>query len=555
MPRSCYCRASRILFLLSWMLVLAASVQAAEFEKSFHMIPMRDGTRLATDVYLPKDSMGPLPVIFARGPYGRTAALAAAACRRGYAYVSQDMRGRFDSEGSDAVVFHNDGWSARRDGHDSLEWIAKQAWCNGKVATWGGSALGISQNMLAPAAPSVLKAQYVQVAASNMYQHVTFQGGAWRKSLVETWLTANGFDPESLQTYLAHPVYDDFWKELNTEEQAPRINAPAVFWGGWYDIFLQGTLNSFIQVHNRGGEQARGKCRLVVGPYAHGYFDGLTYPENSKSPPAAANDALAFFDHHLKDVANAVKESAAVYYYVMGDPTDANAPGNVWRSADNWPPPAEATNFYLQPNGRLASELPSGEQKSQSYRYDPANPVLTFGGANLFLPKGPLDQRQLEKRPDVLVFSSDVLAEPVEVTGQITAKLFVSSNCPDTDFTVKLMDVYPDGRSMLVTDGILRARFRESFEREVFMEPGNVYELEVDLWSTSLVFNRGHQIRIAVSSSNAPRFEPNPNTGRPFRDGTAMRIATNTIHFSSEHPSSIVLPIYRPTGEAVTAKD
>jgi hypothetical protein len=201
----------------------------------------------------------------------------------------------------------------------------------------------------------------------------------------------------------------------------------------------------------------------------------------------------------------------------------------------------------LHPTGKLSTER-TAENGSRSYRYDPAKPVPTIGGAELGANIGPRDQRSVESRPDVLLFTSDALEAPLEVTGRIGARLFVSSDCPDTDFTVKLTDVYPDGRSMLVTDGILRTRFRESFEREKLLEPGEVVEIPVDLWSTSLVFNTGHRIRIAVSSSNAPRFDPNPNTGRGFRADQEQRVAANTLHVSEKYPSQIVLPVYNARG-------
>jgi putative CocE/NonD family hydrolase len=213
------------------------------------------------------------------------------------------------------------------------------------------------------------------------------------------------------------------------------------------------------------------------------------------------------------------------------------------------PPPSDVTSFYLHPEGKLVrGKAPEGNGK-RSYKFDPADPVPTVGGQELFLAPGPRDQRKVEGRPDVLLFTTEALAEPVEVTGRTKAKLFVSSDCPDTDFTVKLTDVYPDGRSMLVTDGILRARYRRSFEREDFLEAGQVYELTVDLWSTSLVFNKGHRIRVAVSSSNAPRFEPNPNTGHAFRADKETRVAENTVYFSREQTSHVLLPIVT-TGRA-----
>ncbi len=535
--------ACAILLSTTWSVLAATQV-----EQSTHMVAMRDGTRLATDVYLPADAREPLPVILVRTPYskeGGAEGIATAANRRGYAFVVQDMRGRFQSEGNDAVVFHNDGWAGpNRDGHDTLEWIARQPWCDGKIATFGGSALGITQNMLAPDAPETLKAQHVRVAFSNMYTQAAHQGGGFRKALVENWLRGNRFDPRSLETFIAHEKYDEFWKALDAEAQAHRAGAPGVFVGGWYDIFLRGTINSFVTIHGRGGPRARGNCRLVIGPWAHGKFDRLEYPENSNKMPEAA-DPLRFFDYWLKGIDNGVPDDKPVHYYVMGDPEDPTAPGNDWRSADAWPPPATPTKVYFHAGGKLSLDPPPSDGGRLSYKYDPNDPVPTVGGQNLTIPKGPMDQREVESRPDVLVFTSDALTEPVEITGRVLAKLYVSSDCPDTDFTVKLTDVYADGRSMLLTDGICRARFRESLKRESFLEPGEVYEVTVDLWSTSIALHRGHKIRVAVSSSNDPRFDPNPNTGRPLRADDQTRIATNTIHVSARYPSHVVLPRYR----------
>ena len=526
---------------LSSVAVFAAD--KAKIEPELHMVAMRDGTKLATNVYLPPDVEEPCPVVLMRTPYGRASGQGEAQkyCRKGYVFVSQDIRGRGKSEGHHAIIFHNGGWGKRRDGHDTLNWIASQKWCNGNVGTWGGSAVGITQNMLAPGAPEVLKGQYVLVAFSDMYSQAAYQGGAWRKSLLEGWLIATGMKDVNLKTFREHPNYGEFWAELNPEAQAHRVNTPGVFIGGWYDIFLQGTINSFVSIHNNGGPKARGRCRLVIGPIAHGGFNELKYPPNSKWPDAA--DASRLFDYWLKGDENGAEKDEAVHYYVMGDPTDADAPGNFWRRADNWPPPAMPTAFYFHPGGKLVRGTPPLGKDKVSYKYDPNNPVPTVGGQNLLLPKGPMDQRKVESRPDVLLFTTDVLAEPVEVTGRIHARLFVSSDCPDTDFTVKLTDVYPDGRSMLVTDGIRAARFQDSFKQPELREPGWLYDLNIDLWSTSLVFNKGHRIRVAVSSSNAPRFEPNPNSGGIGKP----RVATNTLYVSKghHHSSYIMLPIYR----------
>lgn len=510
------------------------------------MVAMSDGVKLATDVYLPGDGKGTYPVIVVRTPYNKAkggSVLAALAFWRGYALVVQDLRGRFQSEGQPAIIFVNEGLGDHQDGRETLEWVAKQPWCNGKIATWGGSALGITQNMAASVAPDDLKAQHVAVAFSDYYSQAAYQGGAFRTQLFERWLRGNGLAESNLPTFVAHPTYDEFWKRLNSETQAGKVRAPAVYSGGWYDIFLQGTINSFMSVHYHGGEGAKGKCRLVIGPIGHGGFNELKYPASAGKQPACA-DVFNWFDHVLLGKDNSIVKEKAVHYYVMGDPTDAKAPGNYWRHVDDWPPPSQATSFYFLPDGTLARDKQPQASDSKTYAYDPKDPVPNIGGQELGVPLGPMDQRRVENRPDVLLFSTAVLDEPIEVTGRITARLFVSSDCPDTDFTVKLCDVYPDGRSMLVTDGILRARFHKSFETETFLTPGQVYELNVDLWSTSLVFNKGHRIRVAVSSSNSPRFEANPNTGKPFRADKETRVANNTLHLSKQYPSHIVLPVF-----------
>jgi predicted acyl esterase len=511
---------------------------------SQHMVAMSDGIKLATDVYLPGDGTGSYPVIVARTPYNKASGtdLGKGVCRRGYAFVYQDLRGRFKSEGKHAIIFGNDGWGTHQDGRETLEWIASQPWCNGKIGSLGGSALGVTQNMAAPAAPEQLKAQHVAVAFSDYYSQAAYQGGAFRTNLVEAWLKATGMVEGNLATFVAHPRYDDFWKNLNSELHASEVRAPGVFVGGWYDIFVQGTINSFTTIQHHGGEGAKGKCRLVLAPIGHGQFNDLVYPANSRQLPACA-DPFAWFDYLLKGKNNAAAKENAVHYYVMGDPTDPKALGNVWRHVDDWPPPAVATPFYFHADGTLGREEVATGDDVKTYTYDPKKPVPTVGGQELFGPLGPKDQRPIEKRPDVLVFSTEELRDPIEATGRVSARLFISSDSPDTDFTVKLTDVYPDGRSMLVTDGIIRARYRQGFDKEALLEPGQVYELTVDLWSTSIVFNNGHRMRVAVSSSNAPRVEPNPNTGRPFRADKETRPAKNTLHLSAKHPSHIVLPI------------
>ena len=505
------------------------------------MVPMRDGVKLATDIHLPEGD-GPWPTILAMTPYGRKAIgdLAKQVNQRGYGLVVQDFRGRFNSEGEDYLVFVHNGWGEHQDGYDTVEWIAKQTWSNGKVGGFGISAPGIALNMTAPSRPPHLVCCYVGVAFSSMYPQSAYQGGAFRKSLLENWLTGNKFSPKNLEMIRAHPNYDDFWKQIDPERVASRVNVPTMFLGGWYDIFTAGTINSFVTINKQGDEGARGKCRLVMEPYGHGRSDDLVFP-NADQPRTA--DAWNWFDIWLKNDGRGIEAIPAVQYFVMGDPADPNTPGNRWKTADDWPVPAEMKTVYFHTDNQLRLGPPQEMFGSLSYKYDPANPVPTIGGANLTISKGPKDQRPTEDRPDVLLFTSPPLDRHVEITGPVKVKLWASSTAPDTDFTAKLCDVYPDGRSMIVLDGILRASHRNSMEKSEPMEAGKIYELEIDLWSTSFVLSPGHRVRVAISSSNAPRFEPNPNTGKPSGSDDKTQVATNTVYMNADHPSHILLPV------------
>ncbi len=546
-------RRRRISFalILLWVQVTGLACNAQPSAQT-QMVAMSDGVRLATDVYLPKTGEAPFPTILIRTPYNKSGSkgIADLVGRMGYALVVQDLRGRFASEGHHAIIFANEGiGGTHQDGHETIAWVAGQKWSDGKIITYGQSALGIAQNMAAPGAPAALKGQVVGVAFSDYYHQAAYQGGVWRKELLEGWLKQTQMSDVNLPTFLEHPTYDGFWKKLNAESHADEVDAPGVFTGGWYDIFVQGTINSFVEINSRGGPNARDKCFLIIGPTAHGNFDEkVVYPKVAKAPinPAAPT---VIMDQWVGKSTKAAQPLRHVHYYVMGDCETAGAPGNYWRSADTWPPPATPTPFYLQADNSLSRDVPA-EAHQLTYKYDPANPVPTRGGQNLLIAKGPMDQRPVESRPDVLLFTSEPLTEPLEVTGRITGTIFISSDCPDTDFTIKLSDVSPDGKSLLVTDGIRRASLRNGYERHEPLNVGEVYELEVDLWSTSLVFNKGHRIRIAVSSSNSPRFEPNPNTGDPHPTAGKTRVATNSLHLSKEHPSRIILPIYKEESAA-----
>ncbi len=510
-------------------------------------IPMRDGKKMATDLYLPA-GQGKFPVILVRTPYGKqgVAGFGIDGVKHGYAVVAQDTRGRAASEGENLPFIGDGWWEGHQDGLDTLEWLVKQPWCNGKIGTWGGSALGITQLGMAGTGTKLLSAQHIVVGAPNFYPYLTFPGGVFKKAMIEDWLTATKHEPNALQLWAAHTTFDSFWKQFDLNSRWNRVHAPAVHLGGWYDIFGQGTIDSFVGYQTKGGEGARGKQVLVMGPWTHGVMQNkageLTF-RNGNRPPNKVADTWLWFDYHLKGIQNDFAEMPAVTYYVMGDASDSNAPGNVWRTANQWPPmPTKATPLYLAQEKRLSLVKPK-QVANFPYTYDPASPTPTAGGPQLTIPSGAVEQSKVESHSGVVVFTSDVLTEPLEVTGRVRAKLWVSSTAPDTDFTVKLCDVYPDGKSYNICEGVIRARFRKGFEREVFLTPGEIVPVEIDLWSTSIIFNKGHRLRVQVASSSFPGYDPNPNTGAGFRANAEKRTAQNTLYTGSKYPSHILLPI------------
>lgn len=510
---------------------------------------MRDNVRLATDVYLPYQSSS-LPVVVIRTPYDKNALEEAAqeVTRRGYVFVAQDTRGRFASEGEN-LPFIGDGWSVHADAYDTLEWIAEQPWCNGKIATIGGSATGFTQLAAAGSGTQRITCQHIISASPNEYRHMVFTGGVFKKSMVEGWLRETAHSEDSIAYWTEHPTFDDFWRE---PELAPRyglVDWPAVHVGGWHDMFVQGTIDAFLGYQTKGGPGARSKQKLVMGPWTHAMFveevGELVFP-GANVTPNNIHDLWRWLEHNLEGADNGIDGEAVVTYYVMGDVFDPEAPGNVWRTAEKWPPVrTEMIPFYLHDDGSISTSKPAGG-KPVTYVYDPADPVPTAGGPQLFPPAGPMNQKEVESRPDLLVFTSEPLSEPIEVTGRVTAELWASSDAPDTDFMVKLCDVYPDGRSYNVCEGVLRARFRESLSEEKLMEPGQVYPFSIDLWSTSIIFNKGHRLRVQVTSSSDPGYDPNPNTGEPFRSSDRIQVARNTIYMDAEHPSHILLPVAEP---------
>ena len=515
--------------------------------RATEMVAMRDGVKLATDVFLPasNNGKGPWPVVLMRTPYNK-ATMGAQSKQwtdNGYVFVVQDCRGRFKSEGK-YFPFMDD----HLDGYDTVEWSAKQSWSNGKVGMIGASAMGITANQASIMAPPHLVAMYVMVAPASAYQHAIYTGGVFRKEMNEQWLKSQNAT-DVLDLTIQHYKDDGYVDIREGSKHWQQVQVPVYNWGGWYDIFGQGNIDNFVGLQSRGGGLALGNQKLMMGPWGHGQLEEVKYPANASQDLMGSmrnqSEPVRWFDYWLKGVSNGILEEPPVKYYVMGDVTDPKAPGNEWRTAQSWPPQSKITPYFMQANGKLSEAIVAEEKSSDTYKYDPKNSVPTIGGALLFGKKGPLDQRPIGERKDVLKFQTAVLDAPVEVTGKVEVELWAESDCPDTDWTAKLVDVYPDGTERLVLDSALRARFREGFDHEVLMKKGEVYKFKIDLWSTSLIFNKGHRIAIHISSSNDPRFDPNPNTGKPMRADGETRVATNTIHHSRVYPSRILLPVVK----------
>ncbi|MBI4557732.1 MAG: CocE/NonD family hydrolase [Candidatus Hydrogenedentes bacterium] len=532
-------RSALLALLLALLLVTSAWTETV-------MVPTRDGTKLATDYYVPATGGPTFPVIMSRTVYGRGGKgmqdLGRAFNERGIAFVSQDSRGRGNSEGTDPC-FADDGWGERQDGVDSVRWIRSQPWSNGKIGTWGGSALGITQVLLAGAEPSI-SAQSIVVACSSLYGQLSYQGGVFRKALCEGWLTLQN-SKHIIDLWHSHPTYDEFWKGLNSELRAQQVTAPGFHVGGWFDLFNQGTINNFVCRQYHGGEGARGNQKLVMGAWVHGIkqeIGDLKLRDNFNFK--LSEYERRFMDYWLKGEQNGIMDEPAVHYYTLGDCTDPNAPGNEWRTAQDWPPlPINETPYYLTEAGSLTTEPLTADSKQVTFTYDPADPCPTHGGQNLLLPAGPFDQRKVSGHKDVLKFATPSLDQPLEITGAVRVELFVSSDAADTDFIAKLVDIYPDGREILMLDNIQRVKFRNGFEKAAPLPPGEVGKITIDLWSISLIFNTGHQVGLQVSSSNYPRFEKNPNTGEDLPREGNLEVAHNSVHLDKTHPSALILPV------------
>jgi uncharacterized protein len=569
-------------------------------------VPMktRDGVTLRADIYHPK-SDAKFPVILMRTPYDKSVGWAVSPAYQiashGYVVVVQDVRGRYTSEGEFYPFRHESN-----DGYDAVEWAAALPYSNGKVGMMGGSYVGATQMLAAIAHPPHLAGICPVVTASNYHDNWTYQGGALEQWFDQNWTTQlatntlwrliakdtnallgaptlplthyPAFNYASLPAgaeatsqiapyyldWLAHPAYDAYWKQWSIEEHFPDIEVPALHIGGWYDIFLNGTLRNYMGIKAHGAtDAARNGQRLLIQIGGHAGFGrriGDVEFGDEALKFSSTGVLIDWYDFLFKGAQNefAVEGPAAkgkpVNIFVMGQ--------NKYQQESDWPPPeAKPTSFFLHSGGSAnslrgdgaLSLTPPKREASDKFTYDPADPVPSIGGslccdAEHYEP-GPRDQRAAENRNDVLVYSTKPFAEDMEVTGPVLLELWAKSSTVDTDFTAKLVDVSPEGFAANLTDGILRMRYRDSREKQVLMNPDQVYKVTVDLWATSNVFKKGHIMRLEVSSSNFPRFDRNLNTGADQATSRQFVSATNTILHDAEHPSALVVPV-KPAGVA-----
>ncbi|HEX4487004.1 MAG TPA: CocE/NonD family hydrolase [Terriglobales bacterium] len=564
----------KLAWIFAFVISLPALANAEHFDVIFERnqaVTMRDGTILRADVYRPK-AEGKFPVLITRTPYDKqdereTCALAA---ERGYVAIAQDVRGRYQSDGEWYPFKYESA-----DGYDTVEWAAALPYSNGKVGMFGSSYVGATQLLTAIAHPPHLAGIFPGETASNYHDGWAYQGGAFEQWMNESWTSRLAFETvhrrfekqtdamkwanklplasfpvqipapqQDLAPYffdwLAHPSFDDYWKQWSIEDHLEQINVPVYHVGDWYDIFLRGTLRDYTGLLTRGGsEAARKGQRLLIGVGGHS-GGGPKIGELDFGPQLKIEEdelILSWYDSLFKNLPNGVEQQKPVKLFVMGK--------NVWREENEWPlARAKSTRYFLQSNHVLAVEAATGKDE---FTYDPANPVPTHGGPLCcdkdHLQPGPRDQQEIEERKDVLVYTTPAFEKDFEVTGPVSLELFVSSSAVDTDFTGKLVDVWPNGYAQNLTEGILRMRYRSSQEKPELIKPGTVYPITIDLIATSNVFLAGHKLRLEISSSNFPRFDRNLNTGEEQAHATRMVKAINTAWHDQHHPSALVLPV------------
>ncbi|MBX7073853.1 MAG: CocE/NonD family hydrolase [Pirellulales bacterium] len=507
------------------------------------MVAMRDGVKLATNIYLPKGK-GPWPVVLTRTPYSKDGMFGSMSGRytgADYVFVIQDTRGRFRSEG-EYRPFETD----RDDGFDTVAWIAKQPWCDGNIGMSGASAMGITSLLAAEAQPPALKAAYVIVAPESIWSEASWIGGVFKEADVTGWLKSQNAE-DQIDERRATMLDLKMEQALDIIHSRDKIQIPIYHLGGWYDIFSTGTQGNFAYLHNQGAQGAKGRQKLMMGPFGHGNLAGDLRYKGDGGILGVMRDEIRWFDHYLKGQDNGVDREPAVKYYQMASAMKKDASDkNGWRTADNWPPKSTATRYYLSEAGSLTTTAPTTAASSTKYVHDPKNPVPTVGGANLTLPLGPKDQREIGDRADYLRFTTEPLATDVSIAGPVSADLYVSTDAPDTDYMVKLVDVYPDGYEAIVLDAPVRALFREGRAADKIkpMEANQPTRIEIPLGGTALTFEKGHRIAVHVSSSNYPRFEVNQGNGAlPNQPPGEPRAANNAVYHDADHPTAIVLPV------------
>lgn len=541
----------------------------------------RDGVTLNADIYRPKGD-GKFPVVLRRTPYGKSPSgpEAISFAARGYVYIVQDVRGR-ETSGGEWYPFRHEG----RDGYDAVEWAAALPYSNGKVGMTSGSYEGIVQLYAAMENPPHLVCLFLGVTPSDIYGQLVYNDGAFMLALAQAWsgaLSVGEFGKrvgpaanpaywaKSLplaefplvvvpgregvgkyyQDWLKHPAYDDYWKEISFERNYDKIKVPVMHWPGWYDVFLVGSLRNFTGLKEHGGsEAARTGQRMVVMPGGHAGYGAKVADVDfgAKSVFEIGKSAMRWFDWQLKGIDDGIAQEKPVKLFIMGE--------NVYRYEDSWPlARAVPTRYFLRSHGRantaqgdgwLSLEAPADEPVDR-FVYDPANPMPTMGGATLGIaapPPGPVDQRPLANRSDLLVFTTPAFTKPTEITGPLSLDAFVSSSVEDTDLVGRIIDVHPDGKAILLTEGILRLRYRNSFERPELMVPGQIYRVKLDLWATANLFGVGHKLRLEVTGSSFPRYDRHPNHGGDLSGPTTPVAATTVIHHDRDHPSALILPL------------
>lgn len=566
------------------------------------MVEMRDGVELATDIYRPRDADS-CPTLVHRNPYDKSSGGSVAglivnpldAVQAGFAVVVQDARGRFKSGGT-WVPFQHEA----EDGYDTIEWAADQPWSNGRVGVYGASYHGVTATQAVAADPPALEAAIAYLTGGNYHDGWTYSGGAFElgfnlwwvmylaadtvgkldlpddeRQAVFAYLMAQTAAPEEAawetphrdnpvfdhpaatytHDWFDHPDYDDYWEDIDVARALAGTNVPVLHVTGWYDLFLPGHLALYDAIAESGSTRAQNAQRFIVGPWDHEAYTTTTpdragdrvFGYNAAGGTALMSElTLDWFGHWLDDRAH--PDLPPVEYYQMGE--------NEWRATDTWPPAHDPTDYYIHSageantrfgDGRLTTTAPNAEP-ADSYVYDPADPVPSCGGRSLhpnISEPGIQDRAAVESRDDVLVYTSHRLTTNLAIAGPVDATLYASSSAPDTDFTVTLVDVEPDGYCAPVAEGILRARYRNSMREPTYLNPGEVVELEIDLRATAHTFQPGHRVRVEVSSSNFPRFDRNPNVAAPVADTAAEdgAVATQNVFHTTDHPSHITLPV------------